>query len=46
MLYELTERGAELEPVLLALGRWGSRLPFSSGAELSTDTLSRFEDNL
>src|SRR3954452_10567314 len=24
-VYELTERGQELEPVLLALGRWGSR---------------------
>ena len=26
-VYELTEWGAELEPVLLALGRWGSRVP-------------------
>jgi DNA-binding HxlR family transcriptional regulator len=27
-VYELTERGGELEPVVLALGRWGSRAPF------------------
>jgi DNA-binding HxlR family transcriptional regulator len=26
-VYELTERGRELEPVLHALGRWGSRVP-------------------
>jgi DNA-binding HxlR family transcriptional regulator len=26
-VYELTEWGAELEPVVLALGRWGSRSP-------------------
>jgi DNA-binding HxlR family transcriptional regulator len=26
-VYELTERGLELEPVVLALGRWGSRTP-------------------
>jgi DNA-binding HxlR family transcriptional regulator len=37
--YELTERGHELEPVLLALGRWGSSAPRSSGAELSIDAL-------
>src|ERR1700741_2318374 len=24
-VYELTERGKELEPVILGLGRWGSR---------------------
>ena len=28
-VYELTEWGAELEPVLLALGRWGARAPVS-----------------
>jgi DNA-binding HxlR family transcriptional regulator len=38
-VYELTARGYELEPVLLALARWGSRLPMASGAELSTDAL-------
>ena len=26
-IYELTEWGAELAPVLVALGRWGSRVP-------------------
>src|ERR687889_2824463 len=26
-VYELTPRGAELEPVILALGRWGSVAP-------------------
>jgi DNA-binding HxlR family transcriptional regulator len=36
--YELTERGRELEPVLHALARWGSRIPVSPGA-LSTDAL-------
>jgi DNA-binding HxlR family transcriptional regulator len=30
-VYELTERGRELEPVVLALGRWGSRAPFPPG---------------
>ncbi len=30
-IYELTERGHELEPVVLALGRWGSRAPFPPG---------------
>jgi DNA-binding HxlR family transcriptional regulator len=40
-VYELTERGAELEPVLLSLGRWGSRsaLP-ANAAELSPDALA------
>lgn len=37
--YELTERGRELEPVLLALARWGSRIPVGSAAELSIDAL-------
>src|SRR3954468_10765615 len=30
-VYELTERGQELEPVVLALGRWGSVAPFPPG---------------
>ena len=30
-VYELSERGQELEPVVLALGRWGSRAPFPPG---------------
>jgi DNA-binding HxlR family transcriptional regulator len=38
-VYELTERGAALEPVLLELGRWGSRTSLKSGAELSVDAL-------
>jgi putative sterol carrier protein len=38
-VYQLTERGQELEPVLLALARWGSRLPLNSTAELSPDAL-------
>ncbi|MFC4002052.1 winged helix-turn-helix transcriptional regulator [Prauserella oleivorans] len=37
--YELTDRGRELEPVLLALARWGSRLPLTSEADLSADAL-------
>ena len=36
-VYELTEWGRELEPVVLALGRWGSRGPFpDGGAPLGT----------
>src|ERR1700730_5188758 len=30
-VYELTDWGRELEPVVLALGRWGSRAPFPPG---------------
>jgi DNA-binding HxlR family transcriptional regulator len=38
-VYELTERGKELEPVILGLGRWGSREPFPDGeAELGPDS--------
>jgi DNA-binding HxlR family transcriptional regulator len=37
-VYELTERGLELEPVVLALGRWGSAEPLPpSDVELGTD---------
>jgi DNA-binding HxlR family transcriptional regulator len=37
-VYELTERGLELEPVVLALGRWGSAEPLPpSDTELGTD---------
>lgn len=39
VVYELTARGRELEPVLHALGRWGSAAPMASGNELSTDAL-------
>ncbi|SDT24082.1 helix-turn-helix domain-containing protein [Jiangella sp. DSM 45060] len=40
-VYELTERGRALEPVLLALGRWGSPLPPGpeSATQLSPDAL-------
>jgi DNA-binding HxlR family transcriptional regulator len=30
-VYELTERGRELEPVVIGLGRWGSIAPFPPG---------------
>ena len=37
-VYELTDWGRELEPVLLALGRWGSRAPFpAEGGSLGRD---------
>ena len=36
-VYELTERGAELEPILDALARWGSRVPLAATTELSVD---------
>lgn len=37
-VYELTERGEELEPVVLALGRWGSGAPFpAEGTDLGVD---------
>lgn len=41
LLYQLTDRGRALEPVLLALGRWGSPLTAGegSGSELSPDAL-------
>ena len=39
-IYELTERGRELEPVVLALGRFGSVAPFPPGeAEIGVDAL-------
>jgi DNA-binding HxlR family transcriptional regulator len=38
-VYELTEWGLELEPVVLGLGRWGSRAPFPAGdARLGIDS--------
>lgn len=37
-VYELTDRGRDLEPVLHALGRWGSRVPLpKDGPPLGTD---------
>jgi DNA-binding HxlR family transcriptional regulator/putative sterol carrier protein len=38
-VYELTGRGHALRPVLLALGRWGSREPVASPAGLSVNAL-------
>jgi DNA-binding HxlR family transcriptional regulator len=38
-VYELTNRGQALEPVLLELGRWGSEAPFpTDGAAFSADS--------
>jgi DNA-binding HxlR family transcriptional regulator len=40
-IYELTERGMELEPVVLELGRFGSVAPFPPGeAEIGVDALA------
>lgn len=40
-VYELTDRGAELEPVVIALGRWGSRsASLNPAADSSTDSLA------
>lgn len=41
LVYDLTSRGRALEPVLVALGRWGSPLPPGpdSATELSSDAL-------
>jgi DNA-binding HxlR family transcriptional regulator len=39
-IYELTERGAELEPIVVALGRFGSVAPFPPGeAEIGIDAV-------
>lgn len=39
-VYELTDWGHELEPVVLSLGRWGSRAPFPPDrTELGVDSL-------
>lgn len=39
-VYELTDWGQELEPVVLALGRWGSRAPFPpTDAQLGVDSM-------
>ena len=38
-VYALTPRGAALEPVVLALGRWGSKVPLpDTGAAMSVDS--------
>jgi DNA-binding HxlR family transcriptional regulator len=37
-VYELTEWGQDLEPLVIGLGRWGSRAPFpSDGTDLGVD---------
>jgi DNA-binding HxlR family transcriptional regulator len=38
-VYELTDRGRDLEPALLELGRWGSQQPLTAPGELSADAL-------
>lgn len=38
-VYELTELGYELEPIVRALGRWGRRLPMPPGAAHGVDSL-------
>jgi DNA-binding HxlR family transcriptional regulator len=38
-VYELTEHGQSLEPILIELGRWGSRTAIASGNELTPDAL-------
>jgi DNA-binding HxlR family transcriptional regulator len=38
-VYELTQRGSELEPVLIQLGRWGRRAPVPADATMSVDAL-------
>lgn len=38
-VYELTDRGRELDEILLALGRWGSRQPLPPNGRLSVDAL-------
>jgi len=37
-VYELTPRGCELAPVLIELGRWGSRAPAPPRADMSVDS--------
>jgi DNA-binding HxlR family transcriptional regulator len=39
-VYELTERGEALQPVVIELARWGSRIPTTTRADLSTDALA------
>jgi DNA-binding HxlR family transcriptional regulator len=38
-VYDLTGRGRALEPVLLELGRWGSREPVTAASEMSVSSL-------
>jgi DNA-binding HxlR family transcriptional regulator len=36
-VYELTDSGRELEPIVMALGRWGRRVPIPAGAAHGVD---------
>ncbi|MBG0565430.1 winged helix-turn-helix transcriptional regulator [Actinoplanes aureus] len=38
-VYELSEWGRELEPIVLALGGWGIRVPVPAGATLSASSV-------
>lgn len=38
-VYELTDEGAALEPVLIALGRWGRTRPLTATGPMSVDAL-------
>jgi DNA-binding HxlR family transcriptional regulator len=38
-VYELTDWGRELEPVILHLGQWGTRAPLPEGAHAGLDSL-------
>jgi DNA-binding HxlR family transcriptional regulator len=38
-VYELSEWGRELEPVILALGRWGARSPFRPDGVIGVDSM-------
>src|SRR3954464_12913653 len=38
-VYELTERGRALEPILVELGRWGSARPRIAGREMSVASM-------
>ncbi|MFB2600039.1 winged helix-turn-helix transcriptional regulator [Herbiconiux sp. P17] len=38
-VYELTDRGRELRPVLIALSRWGAGVPAKPDTEMSADAL-------
>jgi DNA-binding HxlR family transcriptional regulator len=39
VVYELTERGRALEPILVELGRWGSAQPRVAGREMSAASM-------
>ena len=38
-VYELTDRGRAVEPVLIELGRWGNKEPLPAGREMSASAL-------